>query len=239
MRIRIDRTKWDWTATGCRSVRTVMPPSTIWPMTPPTRPSDSHVRSRRRGSRTRAPSTARMTAIATMPVKRRFTCSITPWVLETSTKLLRLHSGQSGQPRPEPVRRTSAPVTMITARASAASRVKRRYVAGRSRQRRGSTPSCASSVRWTMAARVVVDPAAALRRARRETGAPSAVRGRAPRLRRCSSPATTTRSTRPPSRSPDRRRPTPTTTTATSSTAPPPTARSCSAWRSGSTRTAR
>ena len=129
-----------------------MPPSTIWPMTPPTRPSDSHVRSRRRGSRTRAPSTARMTAIATTPVKRRFTCSIAPWVLDTSTKLLRLHSGQSGQPRPEPVRRTSAPVTMITARASAASRVRRRYVAGRSRQRRGSTPSRASSVRSTMAA---------------------------------------------------------------------------------------
>ena len=47
----IDSRKWPCTASGCRSTSTVIPPSTIWPITPATSPSDSHVRSRRRGLR--------------------------------------------------------------------------------------------------------------------------------------------------------------------------------------------
>ena len=47
--------------------------------------------------------------------------------------------GQSVQPRPDPVSRTVAPVTTMTARDAAATSVIRRYSAGVSR-RIGSTP---------------------------------------------------------------------------------------------------
>ena len=44
-----DTSMWPCTATGLRSTSTVIPPSTIWASTPPTSPTASHVRSRRRG----------------------------------------------------------------------------------------------------------------------------------------------------------------------------------------------
>ncbi len=103
-----------------------MPPSTIWPMTPATSPSDSHVRSRRRGCRTSEPSTARMTATETSPVIDRFTNSTMAWYSQGATTRSRAHVGQSGQPRPDPVRRTAPPVTMMKARAAAARSVIRR-----------------------------------------------------------------------------------------------------------------
>ena len=67
-----------------------------------------------------------MTATATTPVNSRFTCSMASCPLDTSTKRDSLHWGQSGQPSPDPVRRTSAPVTMIVASATAAASVTRR-----------------------------------------------------------------------------------------------------------------
>ena len=51
-------TKWPMTSGGSRSNSTTMPPSTIWATTPATRPDESQVRSRRRGTRTSDPSTA-------------------------------------------------------------------------------------------------------------------------------------------------------------------------------------
>ena len=42
-----ERMKWPATAAGCRSTRTVMPPSTICPTTPATSDTDHQTRSRR------------------------------------------------------------------------------------------------------------------------------------------------------------------------------------------------
>jgi hypothetical protein len=91
-----------------------------WPTTPATRPSDSHVRSRRRGTRTSEPSTAAITATATTPVNSRFTCSIAAWLLDTSMRRSSLQFGQSSHPRPLPVSRTAAPVTTMAHSASRA-----------------------------------------------------------------------------------------------------------------------
>ncbi len=52
----------------------------------------------------------------TAPVTWRFAHSIIPWVslAERGVKLSGSHSGTVGQPRPDPVSRTAAPVTMIS-----------------------------------------------------------------------------------------------------------------------------
>ena len=71
----IDTRKCAITKPGLRSNSTVRPPSTACAKTPATRPTESHTRSRRRGVRTRLPSTATITAIDTSPVNRRFTNS--------------------------------------------------------------------------------------------------------------------------------------------------------------------
>ncbi len=122
-----DRIMCPCTAAGWRSTSTVTPPSTIWARTPVTSPSDSHVRSRRRGTRTRAPSTAAMTARLTSPVNRRLSCSMAACGDDTSMNLVLLHAGQSAHPNPDPVRRTAAPVTMIAQIASRAPTVTARY----------------------------------------------------------------------------------------------------------------
>ena len=76
----IDTRKWAITQRR-RQIRrcTVSPPRTIWATTPTTRPTESHVRSRRRGARTSDPSTARITSTDTSPVNSRFTNSTAPW----------------------------------------------------------------------------------------------------------------------------------------------------------------
>ena len=58
-----------------------------------------------------------MTAIDTSPVTMRFTNSIQPCAPTSAVgaRLPLVQFGQSGQPSPEPVRRTAAPVTMIEA----------------------------------------------------------------------------------------------------------------------------
>ena len=55
-----------------------------------------------------------MTAIDTTPVNTRFTNSTIGFSSSGATSRPSLQFGQSVQPRPEPVRRTAAPVTMIT-----------------------------------------------------------------------------------------------------------------------------
>ena len=56
----------------------------------------------------------------------RFTNSTMAWYSSGATIRFSAHVGQSGQPSPEPVRRTAAPVTMMKASASRASSVTRR-----------------------------------------------------------------------------------------------------------------
>ena len=121
----IDSRKWPITKAGLSSNSTVSPPSTIWAMTPATSPSDHHVRSRRFGTRTSEPSTANMTASDTRPVIVRFTNSTMAWYSSGATSWFSSQVGQSEHPRPDPVRRTAAPVTMMNARAISARRVMR------------------------------------------------------------------------------------------------------------------
>ena len=66
-----------------------------------------------------------MTAIETRPVMTRFTNSTIGCHDSSATRLFFSHVGQSGQPRPEPERRTKAPVTMMAATDHAATRVMR------------------------------------------------------------------------------------------------------------------
>ena len=115
---------------GSSSVLTSSAPSTTWASTPATSPSDSTVRSRRLGRRIQEPSTAAITARATTPVNSRFRNSISAWYSRSATKRSSEQVGQSSHPRPEPVRRTAAPVTTMVARAHSANRVSRAYVGG-------------------------------------------------------------------------------------------------------------
>ena len=55
----------------------------------------------------------------TMPLTRRLPYSITAWVFSGATTEPK-HLGQSGQPRPLPVRRTPAPVSTMTPSATRA-----------------------------------------------------------------------------------------------------------------------
>jgi len=66
----------------------------------------------------------------TTPVNSLLTCSTAPCGVETSTNFWSLQFGQSAQPRPEPVRRTAAPVTTIRHTATSAAMQTLRYVAG-------------------------------------------------------------------------------------------------------------
>ncbi len=132
----IESRKWVITNWGFRSNSTVSCPSTACARTPATNPIDSAVRSFRLGIRTRLPRTATITATDTRPVKSRLTCSIVACSLAAPWACSRLF-GQlipTGHPRPELVRRTAAPVTMITASSAAATNVIRRYAAGLSRR---------------------------------------------------------------------------------------------------------
>jgi hypothetical protein len=62
--------------TGANFALTAIPPSTAWKITPPTSTHESVVRSSRRGTRRREPSTAAITTRQTRPVNRRLICSM-------------------------------------------------------------------------------------------------------------------------------------------------------------------
>src|SRR5580698_7535625 len=92
-----------------------MPPRTAWATTPATSPPLSQTRSRRRGARKTAARNAAATATVSTTVTRRFPNSARPWNCNAGVRCPTEHSGQSAQPRPEPVRRTAAPVSTIRA----------------------------------------------------------------------------------------------------------------------------
>ena len=117
---------------GLSSKSTVNPPSTACAATPPTRPSDSQTGRAAAGERRSDPSTARITATETSPVKTRLTNSIMAFasLVSRGERLPGEQLGQSGHPRPESVSRTAPPVTMMTASSTAATNVTRRYAAG-------------------------------------------------------------------------------------------------------------
>src|ERR1700729_4008445 len=92
-----------------------MPPSTAWATTPPTKPPLSQTRSPRRGARKIDPKKAAITPTVKTTVTRRFPNSTSPWNWSAGVRWPTEHSGQSAQPRPEPVRRTAAPVSTMRA----------------------------------------------------------------------------------------------------------------------------
>ena len=98
---------------GFKPVRTTTAPINTCARTPTTSTKDIVIKSLRRGESFIDNKTQTITATATTPVKRRFNCSIAECVDDTSINLSSLHFGQSAQPRPEPVNRTSEPVMMI------------------------------------------------------------------------------------------------------------------------------
>jgi hypothetical protein len=67
-----------------------------------------------------------MTAKATTPVNIRFPNSIIPWYSRSDTNWSSSQFGQSEQPRPEPVRRTLAPVITMIVNDHRAARVRER-----------------------------------------------------------------------------------------------------------------
>ena len=82
-----------------------------------TKPTESQVSLLLNGLRIKDPSIAKITDADTAPVKRRLPNSINECddSAFVGVKEPLEHFGQVGQPRPDPVKRTAAPVTMIAA----------------------------------------------------------------------------------------------------------------------------
>src|SRR5262252_4136444 len=120
-----DTTKCSDTRAGLRSVSTTIPPTTICATTPAGCTAASQIRSGRRRApgppgrnRQAAISTATATTVTTT-VTILLPNSIQVWNMGSprvgaATRLLRVHCGQSGQPSPDLLSRTAAPVTMMT-----------------------------------------------------------------------------------------------------------------------------
>ncbi len=138
--------------TGLSADRTTSPPQTAWKITPSGWTSASAT-SGRRFDRHTATKTATATA-STMRLNMRLPNSIAVLMGEwsgwaTGTKLSAVHRGQVGQPRPDPVRRTAAPVTVMPALATtAASAQARRFrvVGVQTEERRRFTASMLGAV---------------------------------------------------------------------------------------------
>src|SRR4051794_18026568 len=119
--------RWRETIQGLRSVSTLMPPTTACSGTPSmmisARPRISlvlwaHLRTARYAATTTATNTY---------VSIRLLNSMTPWAprARCGTNELSVQRGQVGQPRPEPVRRTSPPVKTMTELATTAAHAQR------------------------------------------------------------------------------------------------------------------
>src|SRR5438093_4764106 len=90
-------------------------------------------RSRRNGRRRKAARNEAIAAAPTTPVSRRLPYSIAPWVSSSVWMTAPWHSGHVGQPSPEPVRRTAAPVKTIAVSSASAIVVIRAYSGGEMR----------------------------------------------------------------------------------------------------------
>ena len=114
--------KWLITKYGFRSVRTVIAPSGIWKSVPTATPAHSQRPSRSASER----DTHQVTIAATIPASAiaRFENSITAWYCAGGTGPP-WQSGQSGQPRPEPLSRTKAPDATFRYIASTSTNVSR------------------------------------------------------------------------------------------------------------------
>ena len=117
------------TKPGARSYLTVKPPSTAWPTTPSGSSRPITARSRRYGRRRKASSPAAAAVRPTRPERTRLPNSMSAWVCSGGATPPP-HCGQSGQPRPEPVRRTPAPVMTMPMSMNSAQNATREYCSG-------------------------------------------------------------------------------------------------------------
>ena len=108
----IARRKCDCTRKGCRSPRTARPPTTPLPRIVASTTSDGTLSPRRAGRTRNAPIAISSVGMPTRPLTSRLICSMAACPLDTSMKRSLLQFGQSSQPRPLPVRRTTAPATV-------------------------------------------------------------------------------------------------------------------------------
>ena len=109
----------------------------------PRKLSTASGRRSRRADRQTTSTVAIATAVSTK-VSSRLPNSMTPCAASSgvATKLSSVHRGQVGQPRPEPVSRTSPPVTTIAPLATALASATRETVAGEKAVGRTGTPRC-------------------------------------------------------------------------------------------------
>src|SRR5215472_11119275 len=165
----MENTKWNETQTGSRLVSTTMPPRTACPTIPAGCAEASQTRSARRptlfaelaprwgveggssplgltrSGRYRQAATQTTTAITKIAtVTRRFPNSTQRWMSGSpeapdATMLVAVHLGQSGQPRPDWLSRTPAPVMMMPAEATTPASAIRRIEDGD-----GASTTCAS-----------------------------------------------------------------------------------------------
>src|SRR4051812_16011924 len=117
------------TTSHWRSSSTVIPPSRPWASTPPISAHAGRTRSRRNGRRRSAATPAAIETIATTDDSRRLPYSIATCESSSGVKPP-WQRGQSGQPSPEPDRRTPAPENTISTRTASAAQARRRLAAG-------------------------------------------------------------------------------------------------------------
>src|ERR1017187_8597144 len=92
-------------------------------------------RSRRRGRRAKEARKTTAVRVTSITVTRRLANSILEWMVQLVEYACLKQVGQSGHPRPEPVRRTAAPVRIIRIIEMNAARANQRKTAGLSSRR--------------------------------------------------------------------------------------------------------
>ena len=130
--------KWIETVTGLSLVSTTIPPITACATTPSGWAAPSHTRSRRRlpsglnrqaAMKTRPAMTTSGKFSSLLPNSIHVLSSVCPAFLLATTSAA-LHCGQAGQPSPERLSRTAAPVDMITVSAMTPASASRRIDVG-------------------------------------------------------------------------------------------------------------
>src|SRR5699024_6594293 len=152
----IDSKKCVATEAGCRSVHTVIPPTTPWPSTPPGMIAAIRVRSRLRGTERRTARSVMTPTANTRKVSVRLPNSTAALkgvcAALVGTKRAGVHLGHSEQPNPEEVTRTTAPVTAIPALTTMLPNAQARRDRGdgvqmvRARRSRTITPAAARAI---------------------------------------------------------------------------------------------
>ena len=126
----IESRKCPITQPGLSPYQTVMPPSTAWQRTPSGSSSAISARSRRNGRRNQARIAAARQGRPTTPVSSRLPNSMNACVESSGVSRVPWQRGQSGQPSPEPVRRTAAPVKTISVHTTSAETATQKYARG-------------------------------------------------------------------------------------------------------------